>query len=415
MTIKVGLYEMDERSASRLRIVFKMVYKNQCEAVDIEDADTVIVNIEKQNPQQTLEEFKSSYPNKPIILLYDKELNIDGVKSITRPCKLPDLLALIKDTSESKKSNSHSSSAIKQARKVADSLQKKLRGHDNRKRINVVSNPKISTEVSSNEQITTKEKTSQVEQSLSVELKNSANLELSKAAKTIVNSKLIKENYYQPDNFLQGKVTSAIKKANNENKSVFLRCWSHRWIVVSPSSGFLVENIKERQLSNLGLVNTDSDVVFREETFTEKQMAAMAETPTEEIKATPIQKFIWDIAVRTARGRIPEGTNCEDNYLLEQWPNLTRISRVANSMRISAFWLDQPQSINDVIRQLNIPAYDVYTYFSAAIASGLLIPAKRRGDKLIKPVLVTNDQQKSGLFSAIFRKLNKISKSIAGS
>lgn len=353
---------MDERSAGRLRIVFRMVYQNQCVIAEIEKSDTVIVNVEKQSAETVLSEFKENYPDKPAILLCDSDVSIDGIKCITRPFKLPELLESLKQTSLLH-SEQITASAIKNARQTASSLESKL----------------------------------------TLESDNN------KPVKTIAFEN--KDVYYQPDNFLQGKVTSAIKKANKQNISVFLRCWSHRWIVVSPSSGFLVENIKERQLTNLGLVNTDSDVVFREESFSEKQMLAMSETPLKEVKVTSIQKFIWDIAVRTARGRIPQGTSRDALYILEQWPNLTRLAKVPNSMRISAFWLEQALTINDVVKKLNIPVKDVFTYFSAASAAGLIKQAKRQEDRLLEPDISKVNKSKKSLFSAILRKLGKISHS----
>lgn len=349
---------MDERSAGRLRIVFKMVYKGLCVVSELEDADCVIVNVENSTPEKRLTEFHRSYPGKATIILSDEPVTMAGITCLTRPFKLPELLEALKSASASQLSNA--SATNNRAKKTAESLHNK---------------------------------TSKIKSKDSKKDKNKKNPSI----------------YYQPSSFLQGKVTAAIEKAKQQNTSLFLRCWSHRWIVVSPSSGYLVENLKERQLSNLGLIKTGSDIVFREESFSEEQMAAMAETPTKEVKVVSIQKFIWDIAVRTSRGRIPEGTSIDSPYVLKQWPNLTRLAKVNNSMRISAFWLDQPQSINGVANELKIPIQDVFTYFSAASATGLIKKAKRREDKMFKPDAAKVASEKKGLFSAILRKLERFS------
>lgn len=348
---------MDERSASRLRIVFKMVYKGQCILSEIEDADTVILNVDNESAESVLTEFKLSYSQKPVIILSEESITVENIPCLTRPFKLPELLDAIKKTSLfSKPSISH------KAKKTAESLVNKM----------------------------TKSNGLVIKNSKAVVHKNSG-------------------IYYQPKSFLQGKVTAAIEKANSQKVSVFLRCWSHRWIVVSPSSGYLVENLKERQLANMGIVNTESDVVCREESFSEEQMALMAETPTKEVKVTSIEKFIWDIAVRTSRGRMPEGTSIDDLYTLERWPNLTRLAKINNSMRISAFWIDQPRSINNVASQLNISTQDVFTYFSAASASGLIKKNKKFEKQKIKPKMTKINENKKGLFSAILRKLSRFS------
>jgi len=365
MSLKVGLYKMDGRSEARLRIIFKMVYKNQCSITDISKSDVVIINVEKQNEDELILEFTSQFSDKTFILLSDEFISIDNIRCITRPFKLPDLLDSLKNPT---KPNTHSPT-VREIKSENTADKKTLQSLD-RKLATKTEKLKPSNIESSNEDI-----------------------------------------YYDPQKFLQGKIINAIGKANKLNKTVFLRCWSRRWVLISPSSGFLVENIKERQLASLGLICTEKeqDIVFREESFTQEHMSTMSETPVKDVKATPIDKFIWDIAVRTARGRIPKGESADDIYILKQWPNLTRVSQIPNSMRISAFWLDKPQSINNIAESLSIPIKDVFTFFSAGYANGLIKKAKRKEDKLIKPELSETKKSKKGLFSAILKKLSRIS------
>jgi len=350
---------MNEREEDRLRIVFKMVFKGKCVNTDIEDSSVVIVSVEDQDAKSVLNDFNQAYPNKPAIILANKSVEIGGTTCLVRPCKMPLLQQAIENTIKPVGQKKSPQQAAVIARDTANSLQEKLaskaKGKTNRR----------TTTITEHESI-----------------------------------------YYNPSSFLQGKVTSAIKSANSENKSVFLRCWSHRWIVVSPSTGFLIENIKERQLANLGLINVDSDLIFSEEKFTEKQMAAMSETPINEVKVTPINKFLWDITVRTARGRIPTGTDQDAPYLLKRWPNLTRLAKVRNSMRISASWLDQAKSINQITEQLNIPIEDVYTFFSSAIVVDLLKPAGKQITNKAESEVKKKLQNKKSLFSSILQKLS---------
>ena len=362
MSLKVGLYKMDERSESRLRIIFKMVYKNQCYITDISKSDVVILNVEKENPYDLIKDFSAKFENKAFILLADEMINIDNIRCVIRPIKLPDLLDSLKNPT--KPNPSQDSIQKVESSKIADNKNYSLPANKNKER--------------------------------------------SKETKEMPVSK---NSYYDPQKFLQGKVANAIEKANRLNKTVFLRCWSHRWILISPSSDFLVENIKERQLTSLGLINTENnqDIIFKEESFAQDHMSTMSETPVKDVKATPIDKFIWDIAARTARGRLPCGESPDDIYILKRWPNLTRISQIPNSMKISAFWVDQPQTINNIASSLNIPIKDVFTFFSAGYANGLIKKAKRKQDKLIKPEILETTKKKRGLFSAILRKLTNIS------
>ncbi len=350
---------MDERSAKHFRITFKMVFKGQCVVTEISDADAVIVYSEKQNAKTVVAEFEELYPEKPFIILSDELVEIKTYQCVTRPAKLSQLLEALKQTISHLPSDSSPKPSIDNTHKLADTSAQKIKPLAKKN--------------------------------------NFANK--SKATYGDI--------HYQPKFFLQGKIIDAVKRVNQQNKSVFLHCWSHRWILICPSTDFLVENIKERQLRSLGLV-IDNDILFNEANFTHEKIALMAETPINEVKVTSIQKFIWNIAVRTARGRIPLGTSCDSLYVLKRWPNLTRLLKIPNAMRISALWLDQPRSITSIAEKLAIPIKDVFTYFSAASATGLIVMAQRREDKLTVPDVTLVKENKKGLFSALINKLSII-------
>lgn len=357
MSIKVGLYGMDERSIHRLVTVFKMVYKGECVPEEISKANTVIVDLDNNNYESQWQSFREAYPDKPAVILADVPIEVEDCPFVSKPARLPELLEAIRKTSNVQTISSLSLSSNNKTHHVADSLFDKT----NKNSSSTSTAPR----------------------------RNGGDI------------------YYRPEKFLQGKVTEAVKNANKKKESVFIRCWSDRWIIVSPGSEYILENIKDHQLRKVGLDYIDDEVLYRNEPLSDKQIEEMANTPTRDVKSTPICKFVWDVTVRTARGRVPEGTSLEDLYVLSEWPNLTRLARIPNSMRISAFWVDQPQSINNVKECLDIPLEDVLTFFSAASASGLLTLAKRKEDKLVTPQVVKTENKKQGILSAIMRKITK--------
>lgn len=361
MEIKVGLYGMDHRSVDRMLTVFKMVYKGQCIAVDVAEADTVILDLDDKDVSSEWQTFRAEHPDKPAVIMAESPVHINGVPYISKPAKLPDLLQALKDTSHIDITTNLSVTSSNKVHHAAELLHDRLANNT-----------------------AMQKKPSSANQGLDI--------------------------YYNPEKFMQGKVFFAIKKANQEKQSIFIKCWTDRWIVVSPGIDYLFENIKESQLRQLSLVKLDDDIAVSESALSDKQIAEMASTPPNEIKSTPMSKFMWDIAIRTARGRIPEGTSLDDLYVLQRWPNLTRLSRTPNALRISAFWVDQPQSINNVAQQLNIDISEVYTYFSAATASSLLILAQRRSDKVIIPQTTETDKKRKSILSAIMRKIGKLSR-----
>ena len=360
MEIKVGLYGMDQRSVDRMLTVFKMVYKGQCIATEIEDADTIIVDLDGKDTAQEWKIFREKFPDKPAVIMTESQVDIENTPYVTKPAKLPELLEALKQTSNKSIAATLNVTSSNKTHKAAESLHDRL-------------------------------------------MANSSDNHVDSATSTNND-----EIYYRPEKFVQGKVFLAIRKANVEKRSIFIKCWSDRWIVISPGIDYLFENIKECQLRQLSLVKLDDGVAISEETLSDVQITQMANTPPNEIKSTPMYKFMWDISVRTARGRIPHGTSIDDLYVLQRWPNLTRLAKIPNAMRMSAFWIDQPQSIKNVAEKLGVDIKEVFTFFSAATAAGLMILAQRKSDKLVKPESVSVDKKKKGILSAIMRKIGKI-------
>jgi hypothetical protein len=352
--IKVALFGMDKRCEDRMLTVFKMNFKNLCEQTSIENADTVIVDLDDKKVDKAWAEFRSKYPHIPAIIMATKPIETADSIYISKPAKLKELLAALKKSSNIEVDTEAGLTSQSNTHKVASALQDRT-----------ISSRKVN--------------------------QTPDNYDF----------------YYYPEKFLQGKVINAIQTSNEHDQNIFIKCWSDRWILILPNSNYLFQNIKESQLRNLGLVQADDEISFSEKIFSDKEMESLSESPTNQVQLTPVEKFIWDVTVRTARGRVPDGTSLDDLYVLQHWPNLTRLSHIPNASRISAFWLDQPQSINHIVEKLGIPFQDVLTYFSAASATGALKIAKRNEDNLIKPEVIQVENKKRGIFASLMRKVSK--------
>lgn len=354
MKINVALHGMDKRCEDRMLTVFKMNFKSMCERTSIEEADTVILDLDDKNVDKTWAEYRKKYPNIPTIIMSSKHINLPEATYVSKPAKLNELLDALKATSSKDIDTETGHSSSSKAQNAANALQDRIKQE---RKIN----------------------------------KTSGDYEL----------------YYRPEKFLQGKVLKAIKKSNEIDQSIFIKCWSDRWILIIPDSNYIFQNIKENQLRNLGLVHAGEDITYSEKIFSDDEMGNLSESPTNQVQLTPVDKFIWDVTVRTARGRIPEGTSLDTPYILLHWPNLPRLSHIPNSSRISAFWLDQAQSINHVVEKLGVPFEDVLSFFSAAEATGALKSAQRNEDQLVKPEIVQVENKKRGIFSSLMQKISR--------
>lgn len=344
---------MDKRSEERMLTIFKMNFKGQCEHTDINNADTVIFDMDGKNISTEWSEFRIKHPEIPVIIIATQFIELIGTVYISKPAKLSELLTALKDSS--KKDISSNLNESHNTHNVANALHKRFEKHS----------------------------------------QNSAD------------SSDSFELFYKPEKFLQGQLVKAIEESNKMKKSIFIKCWAEQWIIVFPSTNFLMQNVSEAQIKTLGLVQMGKDMAYSEHTFSKNEISHMASSPTSSVKVISTEQFMWDITAKTARGRVPEGTSLDALYVVKHWPNLSRLSNIQNAIRISAFWVDQAQSINNVVTKLNIPQEDVLNYFSAASSIGLLKPAKRKEDQLSTPDILKSNKKKHGLFSALFNKISK--------
>ncbi len=94
--------------------------------------------------------------------------------------------------------------------------------------------------------------------------------------------------------------------------------------------------------------------------------------------AGAIDDLLWQAAFHASQGRLVESrTNGEavrlsDIIRFRRWPNLTRLPKTPNTMRICALLTRHPSSILLVHRMLGIAPEEVYQVYSAACSSGIV-------------------------------------------
>jgi len=86
----------------------------------------------------------------------------------------------------------------------------------------------------------------------------------------------------------------------------------------------------------------------------------------------PLDQFIWKVALWTARGHIPTGTNLQQPVQLTRWPNLTRLLLTPYSLQIASLWHKRSYSLLETAQVLDIPQRYVFTFYSGAQALHLL-------------------------------------------
>jgi len=95
-------------------------------------------------------------------------------------------------------------------------------------------------------------------------------------------------------------------------------------------------------------------------------------------RARHIGELLWQAAFHASQGRLIESaSNGEAVHIYDvirftSWPNLTRLPKTANTMRICALLTRHPSSIMLVSRKLGIESEEVFQVYSAACSSGIV-------------------------------------------
>lgn len=86
----------------------------------------------------------------------------------------------------------------------------------------------------------------------------------------------------------------------------------------------------------------------------------------------PMEAVLWSAALWTSRGRLPKQIDPYAPLELVAWPNFTRLPMPAHGLRIAALWAGRPAAAGAIAERLSISQADVFAFCSGALALGLL-------------------------------------------
>lgn len=375
--IGIALYGMDERCTARMTTIFKMVFKGRCEHVSAAEAKLGIVDLDTE--ENAWDSFRKEYPDLPAIVMSEKASEIKDTIYVSKPAKLDVLWDSIFNI-------------VTGLPRVSD-LNKGAESS------NVVS-------LADNQPAATSTVVKKAGVSSAAGLMETRTDTVNTVRKTVQKPgpRDVADIYFNPDDYLLGKMVASIKE-NAENDCVIdVKCWRDRKLLLLPKQNKAYTDLKDSQLKNLG-VATFSDE-FNIEINIEQR--SMADSEIQGLQLFPLDYLVWDLALRTARGRLPEGTQASSIQYLRCWPNFTRLPNTSNGMRIAALWAGNPRSLDDVALNLDISREDVYSFYSAAVMTNLAGSAERKVDNLVEPEAVQKKEvTRRGLLSSILRQISK--------
>ena len=366
MPVKIILAGMDERSRARLSAIFRFVYKGRCVLTVNEDAMLGIVDLDDGPDAWNI--FRRKYPALPAIVLSESPLAIEDATCLAKPARLTALWDAIVGlmtglpAPESPADGASAAETSASARAASD-MGKAATG-------------------------------------ATADAMDSRLETVGASAKTVQRGdpKGTAAQFYHPDDYLLGYILFALRDKADDQRAIHIQCWKDRQLVLHPDQGRAYTDLTDSQLKNLGVM-TSKGFNF--------EVRRLSGTLTG-LQSRSIEHLLWDLALRTARGRVPQGTDVSRPLYLQCWPNFPRLPRTPHGMRIASLWVDNPRTLDSIATDLGIEPADVYSFYSAAAAIGLAGHGRQHADQLTAPErVVKKPSSLRGLLASILRRIGK--------
>ena len=316
--LRLAAYGFDERSEEGFRMTFKGPGQGKALLVDEGSAEFGIINMDAANSGSLLDEYERRYPGKPAIKLSVRPSENSDLLYVKKPASIDAMLTALNNLRI--EIDEHAKAVVNQV-PASDSRKLEVKPSPNRSR-----------------------------------LRNKASL------------------YYNPKDYLQGEIHSAMEYAKTRGLAVELWLMGDEagWkkIIILPGIKKVLTSMNNKQLYAFcslpkSLINSR---VYRRN---EKETGIIEDRIEKEGRGMSFESFLWKVALYTSQGRLPQGTKLDDATCLKHWPNLTRLYPVAGSMRIATLMVGQPRSLPLIAKVLKMPAGRVFAFYSAAYAIGI--------------------------------------------
>ncbi len=349
---------------------------------DAASADMSIVNMDSVDGGSLLEKVRNDYPLRHIIVLSVNDPQLEDTHYVARPIRVDALIKTIKKVSQL---------PLLDPRQVgaAMAVKPELKEGPVTRHTAQVKAP-VPAKVS---QVEAKKPPSSRARIPTVDFSQAAS----------------KESYfYDPENHLQGEIATAIKRAVKKNIAVQLSIkiggeW--KTVTVLPEAKKVITSINDLWLERL-CTSPLCTLEVKVRTHNIKNSLELECRAVESKAGRSIDAFLWRVALWSAQGRVPLGTDLNAPVYLRHWPNITRLSVSPGMMRVVTLLIGQPRKLPLISQVLGIPYSQVFSLYSAAQAIGLAGSAHRTADTLIEPAPL-KQHRLHGLFGKILNKLTR--------
>jgi hypothetical protein len=367
-TLKIAAMGMDNQTRRMLEMVFHGPGKGSYFLVEqLSEAQAGIVDLDTFQATESWQNYRHQYPHLPTILLSLHHKDIAGTIYVKKPIDVNELLkALSKIKREVEERTSVASISKKHSSTTPPRV---ITAHD----------AKLDSEIALEEEEDTLHQFCGYNADINPERPDE-----------------IEKIYYDPSQYLQGFLDKALHLGKEQavGGGVLIE-GLHTPIILLPHSNQILHNYQfnDSQLRTMALLPMSSNQL---------RMTAVSEIEVSfylsnhSLVGYSLESFVWRIALWTARGRLPKGTDLHKDIVLLHWPNFPRLVVTPQALRISAFWLAEPHSLVETAQLLKVAQRYVFAFYSATSALKLAL-VDRRADRQRSQskVLVTANEKRS--------------------
>ncbi len=176
--------------------------------------------------------------------------------------------------------------------------------------------------------------------------------------------------YFEPKRYFLSHVQQALHIAQDKQKPVKLTGLGQT-LIICPCTDSVYSSKSDTGLRSLCVVALYDNYQVEEMDLNCEEMddSALEETLSSDshFKQQTREQFLWKIILWTARGRLPEGTDLDQRFQLDNWPNLTRLVTTPYAFRITAYWINKPRTLRETLNELGLEQRYVFSLYSAML------------------------------------------------
>lgn len=389
--LTVRLHGMDGRTVKTMMMFFGGPCSGAAIVVDTDDADVDIFDGDAPNSKILLTQHLLSNLTKPVIVLSLTEFINKDVFHVKKPIKTIDML--------------HALDSAKALLKNKPPLDEVEIAQSTLLHSDIASLPQQVGEIEKNSFIIdSSESNKAAKHTTAMRLdEKSYNTYIGLFPDIDVNEpKQLSRAFYNPKDFYQGYVQSAIAVCRAKNQILMLRSdWHSISLFPRTQEVWLVaDDLELKAFAGIQLSHKTMTTEMPLTVVDPKKMDVSGKLD----KFQSMDAFLWKLACWTSRGRYPNLINYEFPVFLKNWPNFTRLLITPHALRIAALLIRGPRTMINTAQVLNIRPEYVFIFVSAAHAVGLVGQAKRTADSLLQAQNIMPSKSQ-GLLGRIMSKL----------